>query len=698
VVDRDPRGVLIVQRAQVVYANHAAAALFGRPGSGLTGFHVEELLDFVPPLDRDDARLCLAHDEASPRDLQADFRVVRSRGEFRVIEAQSVGLTFAGDPARRVLLVDVTGERRQRGELRRSRDELRAILAGLTDAILVTDPFDQVVYANDAACDLLGFVSRDDLMKASGQGLFEYVLVMEQDGRRVVFAESPTARAARDAVPLSATYFVRQADRGVVRFVTMNATPVLDMAQRVSRVVTVFHDLTDIRRAETERRRLESEILRAQKSESLAVMAGGIAHDFNNLLMIIRGNVDMASQDETPPEDLKPYIHRIGDAANRAAELARQMLAYTGRASFEVAPVKLNVLVPELQSLLRSAISRKARLDFSLAEDLPEVLGDATRLRQVVLNLVKNASDALEDGPGEIRVSTAFERLDRKDLKRLMPQPAVPEGAYVVLTVSDTGAGIAPDLRGRIFEPFFTTRAGGRGLGLAACEGIVRSHGGGIAVESKPGNGATFRVLLPLDGPRSAEHVHGDRADPSMPAVHRAAALRPSGSPASSRPTAIARSGEPASPVAQAEPAVPPPFTPAPPASPSESTWRGSGIVLLADDEPDVRFVARRHLEKLGFDVVEASNGGEALDRVRERPHAYACAVLDYAMPVMNGAETASAIRALRADLPIIIASGYTAEDLGGRHGFSDVTGLIEKPYERARLAAVLRRALERTT
>ena len=270
IVERDVHAVLLVRQAQVAYANPAAAALFGRPSSNLAGAHVEELLDFVLPLDRDDARLCLLHDPSAPRDAQAEFRVVRSRGEFRVVEALSSPLTLEGQSARRVLLVDVTDERRQRVELRRSRDELRAILAGLTDAILVTDPFDQVVYANDTASELLGFVSRDDLMKASGEGLFEYVLVLEHDGRQVPFSESPTARVAREGTPLSASYYIRQADRGHVRFVTLHATPVLDVARRVTRVVTVFHDLTDVRRAEAERRRLEGEVLRAQKSESRA--------------------------------------------------------------------------------------------------------------------------------------------------------------------------------------------------------------------------------------------------------------------------------------------------------------------------------------------------------------------------------------------------------------------------------------------
>ena len=704
VVDRDVHGVLLVQRAQIAYANPAAGMLFGRTAENLVGGHVEQVLDFVLPLDRDDARLFLTFDEASTRDTQIEFRVVRTRGEFRVVEGVSSGLTLEGRPARRVTLIDVTEERRQRLELRRSRDELRAILSGLTDAILVTDPFDQVVYANDAACDLLGFVSREDLLKASGAALFEWISVMEHDGRQVAFADNPTSRVAREGVAMSASYFVRHADTGQLRFVTLHATPVLDNARRVSRVVTVFHDLTDVRRAEADRRRLEGEVLRAQKSESLAVMAGGIAHDFNNLLMIIRGNVEMASHDEVPNADLKPYIERIGDAADRAAELARQMLAYTGRASFEVVRVQMNGLLADLQSLLRSAISRKARLTFSLAEDVPELLGDAARLRQVVLNLVRNASDAFENEPGEIRVTTSVEDLDRATLRRLAPQPMVPEGRYVILTVADNGPGISPELRSRIFEPFFTTRAGGRGLGLAACDGIVRSHSGAIAVDSRPGQGAVFRVLLPVDGRVASEPAYDPRVvglTPAPPLMPTHPTPHPPITPRAVAPAAVTPPAPPppSAPQAPAAPEgsdLPPPFQPhAPAPSHAASGWRGTGIVLLADDEPDVRFVARRHLEKLGFDVVEAANGGEALERVKERPDVYVAAVLDYAMPVMNGAEAAAALRQVRDDLPIIIASGYTAEDLGGRHGVTGVDGLIEKPYERSRLAAVLKRALE---
>jgi PAS domain S-box-containing protein len=402
------------------------------------------------------------------------------------------------------------------------------------------------------------------------------------------------------------------------------------------RFAAVFADVTERRRTEAEKRRMEQQMLQVQKLESLGVLAGGIAHDFNNLLMTILGNADLALADLPEHSAARESLSDIVRASRRAADLCRQMLAYSGKGRFCVEPVNLNDLIEEMAHLLVVSISKKVTLQCRFADNLPYVDGDATQLRQIVMNLITNASEAIEAEAGVVALATGIEDCGPDGPAGTVAPERLPGGPYVYVEVRDTGCGMEPETLARIFDPFFTTKFTGRGLGLAAVLGIVRGHKGAIRVTSEPGQGTTFRVLLP----------------------------------ASTR--------------------VRPP-EPEPDTARTASAPRVTGAILLVDDEPGVREVAGRMLASAGFEVAVAASGAEAVDIVREAPERIACVLLDLTMPQLDGEETLVRLRAVRGDLPVVISSGYSEQEIVRRFAGRNLAGFIQKPYVRAQLVSILR-------
>ena len=280
-------------------------------------------------------------------------------------------------------------------------------------------------------------------------------------------------------------------------------------------------DSTGRRHAEEERLVFERRMQQAQKLESLGVLAGGIAHDFNNLLMVILGNADLALSKSSAESPVRGFISNIDTAAQRAADLANQMLAYSGKGRFLIEPINLSRLVEEMGHLLASVISKRAAVRYRLADDLPAVQADATQLRQVVMNLITNASDAIGDREGVISIATGVVEIGPPGSAARASGPPLPPGTYAFLEVSDTGSGMDPATQALIFDPFYTTKQTGRGLGLASVLGIVRGHHGEIRVSSKPGQGTTFTVLLPAapaEPPADAgRRRHAGARDPAPP-------------------------------------------------------------------------------------------------------------------------------------------------------------------------------------
>lgn len=452
-------------------------------------------------------------------------------------------------------------------------------------------------------------------------------------------ADARAAAALHDQDSYEMECRMRHAD-GSWRHMHIVAEIERDATGQVVRLLGSVHDRTDEVRLEDERLRLERQMQQAQKLESLGVLAGGIAHDFNNLLVGIMGNASLATSETTLPASARTLLDEIEHAAQRAAELTRQLLAYAGKGRFVVEPVALSTVVEDMLTLVRSAMSRKAELHLDLARKLPAISADATQLRQIVMNLLTNASDALEDRPGMIRLRTGVQEVDEVYRNALVGGEPLQDGAYVFLEVSDSGVGMNAETVSRIFDPFFTTKFTGRGLGLAATRGIVRGHNGAIRVYSEPGKGTTFKLFFP---PIPEEAVD--------------------------RPAVLPTSG-----------------------------WRGSGTVLVIDDEPAVRRVTRAILERLGFDVLEAVDGVVALETfVREREH-IRLALLDLTMPRMDGEETFRRLRQLDPDVRVVLMSGYNSQNVTTQFAGKGLAGFVQKPFRADELEVQVRAVLEPRT
>ncbi len=386
-----------------------------------------------------------------------------------------------------------------------------------------------------------------------------------------------------------------------------------------------FRDVSNERQAERDREELRLKMLEAQKLESLGVLAGGIAHDFNNLLTVILANASFI-RDSTGPHESR--LAHIESAAQRAADLCRQMLAYAGKAGFIVGPVDLGALVRDTAELIHVSLSKKAGLTLDFPASLPHVAGDASQLRQVVMNLVINASEALGDQPGRIGVSASCDR-PRAGGPGLLHSFDPPAGECVCLEVTDTGHGMDPATLNRIFEPFFTTKFTGRGLGLPAVLGIVRTHRGALYVESAPGRGTTFRVYLPAAGQRAVAPV-------AVPAAPAGAA--------------------------------------------------GIGRLLIADDEAAVLETTDLLLRHFGYETVLATDGEAAVRQFRSSPESFTAVLMDLTMPGLDGADALREIRAIRPGVPALVMSGFSEADVLHRlHGLGDVK-ILQKPFSRQTL------------
>jgi len=397
---------------------------------------------------------------------------------------------------------------------------------------------------------------------------------------------------------------------------------------RVEYIMVVSVNTTDRKRAEADRLTMERQVQHAQKLESLGVLAGGIAHDFNNILVGILGNANLAIDVLPATSAARPNLQNIEIASQRAADLARQMLAYSGRGKFVVEPIDIGEVVRETAQLLDVAISKKVELRYQLAEDLPAFDGDLTQVRQIVMNLITNAADAIGDNRGQILLSTSVMECDRayleRNVERADPGEPAPEGPYLCVEVTDSGCGMSAETLERLFDPFFTTKSGGRGLGMSAVLGIVRGHTGVIKVDSEVGRGTTFKVLFPASDHRVVRATSPDKD----------------------------------------------------PAPAKEGTEQRT--ILVVDDEETIRAVATLMLQRLGFKVLTANDGREAVSIFAENADGIDCVLLDLTMPDMDGGDTLTELRRLRSGIRVILCSGYNEH---ATVADGDNTTFLQKPF-----------------
>ena len=403
--------------------------------------------------------------------------------------------TQAVSQANATLAAEIVSRREAEVEVREVAELLMLVVESLPACIAYLDQDERHSLVNEKYAECFRRIKAD----FKGTGLREMVgeafyVAVEPSVRQVFLGEQPRVEIRWSG------------NDGTPRIYDLRLTPHLGEDRRVNGFFLLAIDVT-------EQKRQEEAFIAAQRSESLGVMAGGIAHDFNNLLTGILGNAGLIKLDLPPGCNAYVGLEHVEIAAQRAAELCSQMLAYSGRGRFVVQALNVNEIISEMTHLMRFSISKFAILKQELASEPPWVMADATQMRQVIMNLVINASEAIGETPGVIDIATRLLRAKRSELKELHLSPDLPEGEYVNLEVRDTGCGMTPEVLARIFDPFYTTKFTGRGLGLAAVLGIIRGHQGGIRMESHPGRGSTFHIYLPA--------VSADPLEASVPRLNR---------------------------------------------------------------------------------------------------------------------------------------------------------------------------------
>ena len=490
-----------------------------------------------------------------------------------------------------------------------------------TMMIVGVDEQDRITIFNEAAERISGF------SKAQVQGRKWSDLIRDHQlgGGR----SSPSTRQSFDA------HLVTSALEE--RLISWQTNAILENGYVVG-TICFGTDITDHRQEEEHRLALERKLLEAQKLESLGVLAVGIAHDFNNLLAAILGNTNLA-QMRVPDSELKltAFLKNIEKAALRAADLCKQMLAYSGKGRFTMRVLDVNEVVRETLELLEVSITKKAALRVELRHGVPSVYADATQLRQVIMNLVINASEAIGDNSGLIRVRTGVVKADTSFFVNAYSPTELSPGEYVFVEVTDSGCGMTPETQKRIFDPFFTTKFTGRGLGLAAVLGIVRGHKGALKITSEVGKGSSFKFILPL-APATVQ--------PEPPRV----------------------------------------------VSPAYE-WKGVGTILVVDDDPTVRAVVSRMVESVGFTVLQAVDGRHGIEVYRENSDEIRAVVLDMTMPNLDGRQALQELRALRHDLCVLMVSGFSESNTTfiNRDG---PNGFLQKPFTAEELIQKLRTIL----
>lgn len=389
---------------------------------------------------------------------------------------------------------------RQARAIRENEERLQLVFEGSQDAFWDWDAETDRILRSPRWAGMLGYTPEE-----IGEGREAFFALVHPDDKAAILADEKLIGAGKDHFSLE---FRLKAKSGEWKWIHDRGKVVAraPVTGALRRIVGTHTDITARKQAEAEEARIRHQMVETQKLESLGVLAGGVAHDFNNLLTVIIGNTSLARLESTGAPANCERLDSVIASARRAAELCHQLLAYAGKGGFVTAPVNLNEIVTETTRLLELSIGRHARLEFALAPDLPRNEADPAQIRQVIMNLVTNASEALGGKSGDIRLTTSAVTLGAATPgDGSAPGMDAAPGEYVCLEVSDTGEGMDPAVLARIFEPFYSTRFTGRGLGLAAVIGIVRTHHGTLKVASVSGRGATFRVFLPL---KQVDTVH----------------------------------------------------------------------------------------------------------------------------------------------------------------------------------------------
>jgi len=524
------------------------------------------------------------------------------------------------------LVVNIHLRRKAEKALRESESRYRGMIENIQDTFYRTDAQGVLIFISSSGARLLGYDSPQEMIGRPTASLWNFPekrqtmleTMKKQDG---VVNDYEVTLVRKDGSPIP---------------VSTTSSYYYDKDAQILGVEGIFRDIADRKRSEEERLSLEKQLLHAQKLESLGILAGGIAHDFNNLLTAIMGNADLALMRLNPESPVFGNLQNIEKATVRAADLAKQMLAYSGKGKFVVENLDLNLLLKEMVHMLEVSISKKAVLHFNQDQPLPQVEADATQMRQIIMNLVINASEAIGDKSGVISITTGCMDCNRSYLQDDWLDVNISAGHYVFLDIADTGCGMDKKTMAKLFDPFFTTKFTGRGLGMAAVLGIVRGHKGAIKVYSEVNNGTSFKVLLPVSGKPAELFNRSNNTD----------------------------------------------------------DWKGRGTVLLVDDEESVRDIGVEMLKALGFKTITANDGLEAVEQFQNSP-AFSFVILDLTMPHMDGEQCFRELRQLQPNIKVIMSSGFSEGEVTQKFVGKGLSGFIQKPYKLSVLKEAIKEVIE---
>ncbi len=540
------------------------------------------------------------------------FETTRRRKDGSLIE---VSLTISPILSRDGVIIGASHVARNISDRRRIEDRLQrlaAIVDSSEDAIISKTLQGVILTWNGGAERIYGYPAAEAIgnhmtMLLPPERADEEDEILERIARGDRVEHFETVRITKQRQPIH---------------VSLSISPVRN---ETGKIIGASHVARDI----TERKRFDDQLRHTQKLESLGVLAGGVAHDFNNLLTGILGNTSLALEVLSSDNPARVQLQDVVKASERAANLTRQLLAYAGKGRFIIEPINLSGLVREISGLIQTSISKNVQLRLETRDDLPFILADSSQLQQLVMNLVINGAEAIgTEVNGTVLVTTGSQIVDEHYLLGTLGGLELPSGLYVSLEVHDTGCGMDESTLARIFDPFFTTKFTGRGLGLAAVQGIVRGHKGTLKVYSRPGKGTTFKVLFPSSQERP----------PSRPV-------------------------------------------------PIPSIESKEGLVLVVDDEEIIRRTAKSMLERYGYMVVLAEDGKEAVELLQLLSDKVTAVLLDMTMPVMGGEEAFRQMKNIRPDIKVVLSSGYNEVEAIRRFTGKGLAGFIQKPYSSSDLA-----------
>ncbi len=495
---------------------------------------------------------------------------------------------------------------------------LEAVDLATGQGLVVFDRDGTIRYVNEAVAEIWG-LPRESLEAPSRSSLLAAISKRVDSDLEVQRDMAEFEREIDQSPDHEVTRDVLAADGRIIEIAVFPINSRTGFAGRVCRMMDA-----------TQQRREADAVLHTQKLEGLGVLAGGIAHDFNNLLMAMLGNAELARMELPDDSPALCHLADVETAAERAGELTDQLLTYTGKGTFVREEIDLSDLVLGVAGLLSVSISKGVDLDYNLAQELPPIRGGSGQLRQIVMNLVTNAADSIGEKEGQIRLETGIGLAPKASYSGATVSFGEPFESSVYLRVTDDGGGMEEDTLSRIFDPFFTTKFAGRGLGLAAVLGIIKSHDGCLRVDSSLGSGSSFTVSLPV-----AEGT-GDATITRAGKAVRIAPRRP---------------------------------------------------ILVVDDEPHVRTVLERMIKRHGFEVITASDGVEAIELYRSQSEPIGLVILDLTMPGLNGEQTWAHLRAFDPAVRVLFSSGYSEENAEFRFREPDArAAFIHKPYRREEL------------